>query len=711
MTTPINQKLFTAGEVDVTVWKRTDMEAYMQAAQSLLNATVGTTGLARKRAGTTFAVDVTSCAIPQSRIFEFVDKNGNGYVVLAANQKFCIYGVTGVSEQEFVVTHDGTQVITLRGNDVVAGGLVDIEDITADVNGNPIPYLAADLAALDYSLDNDVLVFAHPKYPPARLYISNYSPLTFSYQPLVSIIAPFPSILTPLPAFDFNNVNYSNYTVSGSLPGTSVVFTNPTGQPTGFTDDWVGGVLIAVGANPTQPLGYGYISSLSGVGTSVTTFNLVVQIPFGSIPTAARQWSVQQPAWSNALGWPACVLFYQSRLWFANTDSLPDGIFGSKINNPLNFDIGVGGATDAIVYVLGINGAGQINWLNAGKQLEIFMERVETTAPQDQNLGLTPATFAVKQQTSFGSSGSFKPQVYLNDTYYLSRTGTSIQNFHFDGVGLSYSASNISLASQHLVKNPINRALVQGDDISQDNFIYFLNPDSTITTFQFASEYKLAALTPMEFNHRYPAGIPNPYPVSVLDIASVNNQAYILKTYPNNGNYTLEFIDNTVKMDCVIASSMNSAGIITGLDELNGYQVQVLFNGQDYGHATVAGGTITVANPLGLSGQVQVGILYDVVITPMYMFGGANESDYFKSITRIFVDYYQSLNFYINGTLVPYQTFAQVQAQMPPVPITDTAIISPVLGYNRFFTFSITQTAPFDLQILGIMYQIDAAIV
>lgn len=720
MTTPINQKLFTAGEADVSVWKRTDMEAYQHAAQSLLNMNVGTTGLAKKRPGTTFATDVTGCAIPQSRIFEFVDKNGNGYVVLLANQKICIYAPTGFSEQEFVVTERMTggipnQVVTSRGNDVVAGGLSNEQTITVDVNGNPVPYTAADLASIDYSLDNDVLIFVHPNYSPARLYISSYSPVTFAYQVLVPNIVGVQNSINPLPSFDFNNVNYSDYVVGGTAGTTTaaITFHNPNGPLTGFTSaDWSGGILVAAGNDPTQPLGYGFISSVSGESTSTVTFNLIVQIPFATVlPTSGRQWSVQQPAFSAKQGWPSCVLFYQSRLWFANTSSLPDGIFGSKINNPLNFDVGVGHPTDAIVYVVGINGSGVIEWLNAGKQLEIFMEKVECAVPQDQNVGLTPSTFAVKQQTSFGTSVTFKPQVYLNDTYYLSRTGTSIQNFHFDGVGLSYTASNISLSSQHLVKNPFNRALVQGDAISQDNFIYFLNPDNTITTFQFASEYKLAALTPMEFNHRFPPGTSNPYPVSVLDICSVNNEAYILKQYPNNGNYTLEFIDDTVRMDCVIASNMDSAGVITGLDELNGYKVQVLWNGQDYGSAIVASGTVTVYNPLGNVGAVQVGLLYDVELRPMYIFAGANESDYFKNISSIYVDYDNSLNFYIDGVLVPYQTFAQVQAQLPPVPATGTAINRPVNGYNRFQTFSITQTAPFDLQVLGIMYQVEAVIV
>ena len=48
----IRQTNFNMGEVDPTVWKRTDIPEYLTAAQSLLNIEVGTTGLAKKRKGT-----------------------------------------------------------------------------------------------------------------------------------------------------------------------------------------------------------------------------------------------------------------------------------------------------------------------------------------------------------------------------------------------------------------------------------------------------------------------------------------------------------------------------------------------------------------------------------------------------------------------------------------------------------------------------------
>jgi hypothetical protein len=697
----VRQTMFSTGEVDVVTWKRTDVNEYLTAAQSLLNAEVGTTGLAKKRKGTSFLANVTSCAQFNSHMYEFVDKNGNYYVVLSASGKFCIYGAP--SDQVQVITNTAN-VVTGRGTNVVAfaGNLSHVQDVT-------VPYQTGDLDNLDYTQDNDALIFTSPTYTPGRLYISAYNGSgapTFAFQSLN---------IYPLPAYDFNNINYNNYTVVLSVSPSNVLtfqFTGVGANP-GYDNSWVGGQIIGGGATDIDPVGYAIITavSYSGAGGGTVTFTATVQIPFQTTgyATQGSQYSIRQPAWSQALGFPSKVLFFQNRLWFGNTESLPNTVFGSKINQPINFDVGTGRDTDAIVYTIGQTNSGAILWMNGGKQMEVYCQNNEFACPQDQNTALTPSTFSIRQQSSYGASHLLKPVTYINDSYYSTKTGKSLVNFHFNGIGLTYSSSNISAASSHLVKAPTNRALLRGSDTSQDNFIYFLNPDDdTLTAFQFASEYKLAALTPVEFQDR----------VQLVDICTIANAVYILKYYELTQQYTIEALDDTTRVDCSFTANMASSGLVTGLSLLNGYIVQVIYQNQDFGQYLVgdaskgwAPGTIVVNNPDEIADTVTIGLLYDVDITPMFFFDESAASPFEKLVTRIYVDYYNSLNFSINGNLVPYQNFADIQAGLPLVPQTDTAIIDPVLGYNRFATFSITQSSPFDLQILGIGYQIEAAVI
>jgi len=666
----IRQTKFSSGEVDITTWKRTDVEEYLTAAQSLLNMEVGTTLLAKKCKGTLFQGNVTSYVDPNSNIYEFIDENFNFYLVMTANTKIEIFKTNPLAHYQ-----------TITGT----------------------PYLSSDLDSIDTDQDNDILIMSHIKYPPARLYISTYptpTTPTFAYQ--VLNIQPFPS-------YDFSEVQYNNYAVTYAISGNTLIFTitAPSG-PTGFTTDWIGGQIIGEGNNVSQPLGYANIIGITNTG-SQTVFDATIQVPFlaSGFPVVGSQYSIRQPAWSATLGWPAKVLFYQNRLWLAATLKQPTGIFGSAINAPINYDVGLGTDIDAIVYAIS-GKIGSILWLNGGKQLEIYTSNLEFVCPQDQNAALTPGTFAVRQQSAFGCSSIVKPIAYLNDSYFITKTGKSIVNFSFDGVGLSYSAKNVSVQSSHLVKNPTARALVRGDSTSQDNFIYYLNPDYTLTTFQFAHEEKLAALTPRDFNSD------TANPVTIIDIETIQNQVYILKKLNLNGNYIIEIMDDNYRQDSSQVLTLPESGIISGLTDFIGYKVGVYYAGQDFGTYVVDNaGQITVNNPPQLLGQVAtVGMYYNCNITPMYIFAGNPGSNYFKDISRIFVDYINTVNFQIGGVQVPYLFYTnQNNVGLTLVPQTGTAEVNLTLGWDQFQTFTISQYGPFDLQITGIAYEVDAQII
>lgn len=698
----IRQTSFSAGVADEVTWKRTDDPAYLTAAQSLLNAEVGTTGLAKKRKGSTYLYDATGEAVINSTLYEFVDKNGQHYLVLGGEKNFYIFSVPE-SESE-IITYNDLFVVTYTGAQVVAN-----DNTLSLVQSVAVDYTASDLFALDYTQDGDSLILTSPNYPPGRLYVDTYTPdVHFAFEYLD---------IYPLPAYDFNQVNYNNASVSLSGTATSggsldITFSSLPSDAL-YTDAWKGGQIIGGGTTELNPLGYGIITAVtqSGVGQDVT-FAVLVQLDFKSpgYSTVGSQWSIRQPAWVSdlnnpwGLGYPAKVLYFQNRLWFGQTRLLPITIFGSKLNQPISFDVGTGKDTDAIIYTIGQTNTGAIQWLNGGKQLEIFTNNYEFVCPQNEDVGLTPSTFSVRQQSSYGSSTLLKPQTYINDSYFVQKTGKAAINFHFEGVGLSYKSSNIAPQSQQLMKNPINRALIRGTDTSQDNFIYFLNEDDdTLTAFQFASEIKLAALTPVEFQDD----------VQLIDICTVDNFVYILKYYTLTQTFAIERFEDNLYIDSSEDYYMPTSGIITGLDRFNGYTVQVVFENQDYGQYPVANGTITVKNDLLYQGMASIGLLYNVEIKPMYPFYSSTSSPFEKQISRVYIDYYQSLNFLINGKLVQYQNFQEIQDGLPLVPKTNTAIFSPVSGYSRFDSNAIviTQASPFNLEILAIGYQIEMAVI
>ncbi len=268
----IRQTMFTTGEVDETVWKRSDVAEYLTSAQSLLNLEVSTTGLAKKRKGMLALINATTY-LPtfNSRMYEFVDKNGNYYIVMSVHHGFIIFFVP--SDEVFVVTSTGSNVITGRDSYVVAGGHgLDFAQFVS------APYDGIELSEIDYSQDDDTLIVTHPLYPPARIYISDYSPLTFAYEVLN---------IYPLPAYDFGTIDYNNFDVHLNVSGDTLNFRfENVGADPGFNDAWIGGQILGGGISETQPIGYAIIQTVDydAAGGGVVTFSALIQQAFLSTP-------------------------------------------------------------------------------------------------------------------------------------------------------------------------------------------------------------------------------------------------------------------------------------------------------------------------------------------------------------------------------------------------------------------------------------------
>lgn len=170
-------------------------------------------------------------------------------------------------------------------------------------------------------------------------------------------------------------------------------------------------------------------------------------------------------------------------------------------------------------------------------------------------------------------------------------------------------------------------------------------------------------------------------------------------------------MDENIKIDGYEIKQLTESGLITDLTRFEDLTVQVVFDNQDYGLYPVKAGKIQVHNPDQKLGSCFVGLLYPVEIRPMYFYAGPSHTDGMKQVTKIYVEYFASLNFYINDQLVNYQIFTDIQQKKGLVPCSGTAITTPVFGWHRDQTFVITQNAPFDLNITAIAYQVTATMI
>jgi hypothetical protein len=86
------------------------------------------------------------------------------------------------------------------------------------------------------------------------------------------------------------------------------------------------------------------ITSIGGVGritafTSATVVTILISDDFSSTSAVPGQLALlTEPAWSDARGWPQVCGSFQNRAIFGCTDSLPNGLWCSVINDYEDFD-------------------------------------------------------------------------------------------------------------------------------------------------------------------------------------------------------------------------------------------------------------------------------------------------------------------------------------------------------------------------------------
>lgn len=179
---------------------------------------------------------------------------------------------------------------------------------------------------------------------------------------------------------------------------------------------------------------------------------------FSIVTTPITQWYEEE--FNEKRGWPACICFHQNRLVFGCTASAPNNIWMSKVGDYTNFDVGTGLDDEAIFLTLLSAQHHQICNIVSSDKLQILTSVGEWAISSSP---LSPSNVDIKQHTSVGSVSKLvlPPQQIEGATVFISESGTDIRELDLDDLGENYNATDLCVASKHLMKQPISVAYNQ----------------------------------------------------------------------------------------------------------------------------------------------------------------------------------------------------------------------------------------------------------
>lgn len=430
----------------------------------------------------------------------------------------------------------------------------------------------------------------------------------------------------------------------------------------------------------------------SGTASKTITFTLTA----AGIPR-------KEDVWSTIRGFQKTGCFYEGRLVFGGTKSKPQSIFLSKSGIAFDFDIDEGDDDDAIFTTISSRKLNNIVDVFPGRNLQIFTDGSEFTV----NISpVTPTTFAITPQTSYGSLNLEAKEVD-GSTIFADRNGKSIKEYVFSFQEDAYAARDISVLSPELIKTPQDIAILRGTASDDANWVFIVNDDGSATVLNTLRSQDINGFTEWTTSG------------FITDVSVVDDELYMVNKRTVGGvesNFIERWDFNFLLDDSIKVITVAPTTTVTGLEHLNGETVSVVADGSVLADRLVTAGAITIEDDESAHTNFEIGIGFTPELKPMPLNtnigSGANQMR-IKKIVRMNVRVLGSFGLTIDGQEVAVRSFGDsFDSPLDTPPEARTGIIEDVLstiGWTRedMPTFLVPDPTP--ATILSIEYEVESS--
>lgn len=434
----------------------------------------------------------------------------------------------------------------------------------------------------------------------------------------------------------------------------------------------------------------------------------------GNIIMAAASggaWSLQDPAFSAANGYPVAVCFFQDRLMFAGTAALPQNVWGSVTGDYENFAVG---AQDSNGLAFGINSGS----LETIKSIEEFRGNLAVlTATAEYIIGggqvqiggsasaLTPSDINSVRQSRYGAD-RIQPVVVDEDLIYVRRNKLFANAMSFDIQESVFSSRDLNILHTLITATGFKEMVYQQFPWRT---IWFTGLDGNLVGLTFQRDQDVWGW------HRQFTGIFGSDGVSTDQVGSIavipdpsgtTDQHWwcCKRTLGGVTVYTIELQDVALYVDCATQGVEDpKISEVTGLGYLQARQVIGNGDGSVEPPATIdATGTYELEKGT-TAADVQVGLPFTSTVQtvrPELPLGGGTIMGLLKRWAQIWVRLYQSVNALIDSQRLPFRTPSMNMGQAVP-PFTGDKQLEGNTEYDRDGRVLIQQDQPLPLTVLA----------
>lgn len=404
----------------------------------------------------------------------------------------------------------------------------------------------------------------------------------------------------------------------------------------------------------------------------------------------------REQAWSGSKGYPRTATFYQGRLWFGGSKSLPSTVFGSVSQDFFNFDTGSGEPNEAIVDTLDSTQFNAINNIVSGRALTVFTtggEFINKSAP------ITPADSTWTRQTGYGAI-RVKAESLDGSIYYVDRTARTVRSFVFELQEDSFISPPSSLLADHILNNIVDTASFIGSSSDISNLYFVVNGDGTMAVLNTMRTEQISGWTQWDTQGTFKR------------VTSVGTDVYVLVLRGTN-KYCIEKLSSDVKTDHATTGTSGSTFTVTSLPAVNPTQEyriiadgSILSNEVPFLDSSVYKVTIDRASTT----SVEIGLNFDIEIQTMPLNPQTNEGymvNQEKRVIKCSLNVYNTLGMYVDDKYISDRQFGAGILNQAPTPFTGVKEIH-LLGFAKTKQIKVSQVDPLPMNLLQIDMEVEA---
>ncbi len=357
---------------------------------------------------------------------------------------------------------------------------------------------------------------------------------------------------------------------------------------------------------------------------------------------------ISEPSEWDDNNYPTLCWFYQQRLFWAATPEQPQTIWASKIDAYFTHTPGQQLDDDPIEITIVSDTVSIIRWVSVGDVVILGTSAREFKMSSSAlNEALTPTNIQINFQTNYGSAFITPVRVDSN-VLFVQRGARKIRRFRFKFETDNYVAEDITIMAGHITESGIKELAHM---TNPDSIVWGVLNNGVLIGLSYEPENKVIAWHHHELKGAVEAitAIPgiefekeDEIWVIVKREIDGEEKRYLEVLMPGllSGTEQIDawFIDSGISY-----SDPVKFDVVSGLDHLEGQEIQVFADAAIQPNRVVTGGEITLEYE---ANQVQVGLGYSSIIETLPIEGGnpiGVSQGLTKRVSKIFLRLFRSL--------------------------------------------------------------------